>query len=422
MTKTLRFHRKGENRTPEFVALVGVAGIIGNIIIGETTTHETLTEEAKGILGRTQLMTYFEQAANTNRLPMRNCVAQAINLARIYLNDLLTKSEGAFKDRVSTAMSYIIIAARTIFDHIPTLEEQRTEPTTTPFFRNYIMGHKGVTNRSSILRQAMTTLGTDDIINTHNLKPKESFSRYPTGIYAMNLLMAGGFNTNYYRNQEGTKETLYKTAFVMATGYSQALDCTENPNSYEIVLKACEHRMAKSCLQFKPTTTNGQTAQVHPTDTGPVNPTDTGPVHPKDTGQVHSTDQKPVCPTDQNTVYNLDQDQEPETQTVTHTQQTEPNIPASVPSCSQGQTKAKKQAQPPPPPPPIACPLFHRIREQHYNHQETKNYQGKDRGDPKGHSKAGQQYISHKRKKITLEPMNPRNCPMTGRSRPLQVT
>ena len=363
MSKALKHHRKGENRTPEFVALVGVAGIIGNIIIGETTTYETLTEEAKGILGRTQLMTYFEQAANTNRLPMRNCVAQAINLARIYLNDLLTKSEGAFKDRVSSAMSYIIIAARTIFDHIPTLEEQRTEPTTTPFFRNYIMASTGVTNRSSILRQAMTTLGTDYIINTHNLKPRENFSRYPTGIYAMNLLMAGGYCTNYYRSQEGTKETLYKTAFVMATGYSQPLDCTENPNSYEIILKACEHRMAKSCLQFKPTSTDDQTGQVHPTDTGQVHPTDTGPVHPTDTGQVHPTDQKPVCPTDQNTVYNLDQDQEPETQTVTHTQQTEPYIPASVPSCSQGQTKAKKQAQPPPPPPPIACPLFHRIRE-----------------------------------------------------------
>ena len=146
ITKTLRFHRKGENRTPEFVALVGVAGIIGNLIIGETTTYETLTEEAKGILGRTQLMTYFEQAANTARLPMRNCVAQAINLARIYLNDLLTKSEGAFKDRVSTAMSYIIIAARTIFDHIPTLEEQRILLTTTPLFKNYIMGHLGASH------------------------------------------------------------------------------------------------------------------------------------------------------------------------------------------------------------------------------------------------------------------------------------
>ena len=206
----------------------------------------------------------------------------------------------------------------------------------------------------------------------------------------MNLLQAGGFNTTYYRSQEGTKETLHKTAFVMATGHSQALDCTENPNNYEIILRACEHRMARSCLQFKPTTTDGQTDQVHQTDQGQV--------HPTYTGQVHPTDQNPVCPPDQNPFCNLDQDQEPETQTVTHTQQPETYIPASVPlitgtspiiqaqAQAQAQTKAKKQAQPPPPQPPIVQP--HMIREQHYNHQETQNYQGRDRGDPKGHSKA----------------------------------
>ena len=226
----------------------------------------------------------------------------------------------------------------------------------------------------------MTTLGTDYIINTHNLKPKENYSRYPTGIYTMNLLQAGGFNTTYYRSQEGTKETLHKTAFVMATGHSQALDCTENPNNYEILLRAWEHRMARSCLQFKPTTTDGQTDQVHQTDQGQV--------HPTYTGQVHPTDQNPVCPPDQNPFCNLDQDQEPETQTVTHTQQPETYIPASVPlitgtspiiqaqAQAQAQTKAKKQAQPPPPQPPIVQP--HMIREQHYNHQETQNYQGRD--------------------------------------------
>ena len=313
-----------------------MAGIVGNIIIGEVNTYETLSEEAKSILGRAEMMTYFEQAKRSTKLTIQTCLELAINLAKIYLVDLFTKSEGTFRGRISTAMSYIIIAARTIFDHIPTQEEQQTLPTTSAFFKNHIMKHLGVTSRNSIVRQAMTILGTDNIVNLDNLKPSENSSTYPTGIYTMNLLQAGGFNTRYYRNQEGTQETVNKTAFVMATGHTRVLECTDNPTNYEIILRACEHRMAKNCLQFQPNTTENQ-------------------------------------------------DQQPKAQTVAHTQQPETNIPISVSVITgtspiiQAQNRAKKRAQPllPHPPHPISHHSVIRVP----NHiQETRNHKGTSRG------------------------------------------
>ena len=67
--------------------------------------------------------------------------------------------------RASTALSYILIAGRIIFDHVPTPEEQINLPTTTAFFKNHIMRHSGVTSRNSIVRQAMKTLGHNKITN-----------------------------------------------------------------------------------------------------------------------------------------------------------------------------------------------------------------------------------------------------------------
>ena len=92
------------------------------------------------------------------------------------------------------------------------------------------MGYNAVTSRNSIVRQAMTVLGHDKITNIDDLKPKEEHSSYPAAIYTLNLLQAGGFTTKYYRNREGTQETVNRTAFVIATGHLQALDCTQNPD------------------------------------------------------------------------------------------------------------------------------------------------------------------------------------------------
>ena len=108
----------------------------------------------------------------------------------------------------------------------------------------------------------MITLGHDKITIIDDLKPKEHHSTYPAVIYTLNLLQAGGYNAWYYRSKEGTQETLNKTAFVMETGRHQALDCTEDPTNYGIILKACEHKMVKTCLQFQPNTTDDQTGQV----------------------------------------------------------------------------------------------------------------------------------------------------------------
>ena len=120
------------------------------------------------------------------------------------------------------------------------------------------MRYNGVTSKYSIVRQAMTILGHDKITNIDDLKLKEDHSSYPTAIYTMNLLQAGGFNTKYYRNREGTQETVNKTAFVMASGHHQALDCTTDPAKYGIILKACEHDLAKACLKFKTDHTEDQ--------------------------------------------------------------------------------------------------------------------------------------------------------------------
>ena len=158
------------------------------------------SEEAEYILGRAQMVTYFNKALRAKKLPMINVIVQAVNLAKTYLTDLLTKSEGGFRERVSTAMSYLTIAARPFFDHIPTPKEQKELPTTTPFFINHIMKYGGFTNRNSILRQILTTLGKDNIINTINLKPSQDNNPYQIALYTLNSFQAGGYNTWYYRN------------------------------------------------------------------------------------------------------------------------------------------------------------------------------------------------------------------------------
>ena len=68
MTQVLRYHKQGENRNPEFVALAGVTGIIGNIIIGEVTTYGDISESAECILGRAQLC-----ASLNNQQEPTNC-------------------------------------------------------------------------------------------------------------------------------------------------------------------------------------------------------------------------------------------------------------------------------------------------------------------------------------------------------------
>ena len=228
-----------------------MAGIIGNTILGDYNTYEK-SEEAEYILGRAQMMTYFDQSTRTHKLPMENVIVQGMNLSNNYLKDLLTKSEGCFRERVSTALSYLTIAARPTFDHIPSKAEQKTMPTITPFFMNHVMNHLGLTSRNSIIRQALTILGKDNIINVDNLKPSPNSYPYPMAIYALNLLQAGGYNKGYYRSREGTEDTLNKSAFVMASGQSRMLDCTEDPQKYGIILQACEHQKAKTCMEPHP--------------------------------------------------------------------------------------------------------------------------------------------------------------------------
>ena len=192
----MRHHAKGADRTPEFICLAGIACVVGNMILGDYNTYER-SEEADYILRRPQMITYFDQSTRTHKLPMKNVIVQAMNLSKNYLTDLLTKSEGAFRERVSTALSYLTIAARPTFDHIPTSAEQQTLPPTTPFFINHVMKHQGTTSRNSILRQTLTILGKDNIINIDNLKPSPDNYQYPTGLYALNLLQAGGKNKGY---------------------------------------------------------------------------------------------------------------------------------------------------------------------------------------------------------------------------------
>ena len=245
----LRHHSMGADRTPEFTCLAGIAGVIGNTILGDYNTYEK-SEEADYILRRPQMITYFDQSTRTHKLPMKNVIVQAMNLSKNYLTDLLTKSEGAFRERVSTALSYLTIAARQIFDHIPTSTEQRTLPPTTPFFINHVMKHQGTTSRNSIIRQTLTILGKDNIINIDDLKPSPNNHPFPTALYALNLLQAGGKNKWYYRNREGTEETVNKSAFIMATGQSSMLDCTEDPAKYGIILRASDR--AQTCMEFQP--------------------------------------------------------------------------------------------------------------------------------------------------------------------------
>ena len=243
----MRYHAKGAIRTPEFICLAGIAGVIGNTIIGDYNTYEK-SEEADFILRRAQMLIYFDQSTRTHKLPMENVIVQGINLSKNYLTDLLTKSEGGFRERVSTALSYLTIAARPTFDHIPTPAEQQTLPPTTPFFKNNVMRHLGITSRNSILRQTLTILGKDNIINIDDLKPSPNYYTYPTALYTLNLLQAGGNNKGYYRSREGTEDTLNKSAFVMASGQSSFLECTEDPSKYGIILRACDR--AQTCMEF----------------------------------------------------------------------------------------------------------------------------------------------------------------------------
>ena len=304
ISQVLRHHAlKGEDRTPEFICLAGIAGTIGNIIIGEYNTYDK-SEEAESILGRAQMMTYFDQASRTKKLPMINVIVQGMNLAKNYLTDLLTKSEGGFRERVSTAMSYLTIAARPIFDHIPTPTEQKELPTTTPFFINHVMRHEGITSRNSILRQILTTLGKDNIINMINLKPSPNNNPYHMALYTLNLFQAGGFNTWYFRSREGTQDTLNKTAFIMATGHSRILDCTEDPAQYGLILSACEHKKAQTCMQFHPS----QFQPASPSQFQPATPSQSQPAtqsqfHPSpedQTGQDRPSDQNQMGPPEQN--------------------------------------------------------------------------------------------------------------------------
>ena len=194
------------------------------------------------------MLIYFDQSTRTHKLPMENVIVQGINLSKNYLTDLLTKSEGGFRERVSTALSYLTIAARPTFDHIPTPAEQQTLPPTTPFFKNNVMRHLGITSRNSILRQTLTILGKDNIVNIDDLKPSPNYYPYPTALFTLNLLQAGGNNKVYYRSREGTEDTLNKSAFVMASGQSSSLECTEDPNKYGIILRACDR--AQTCMEF----------------------------------------------------------------------------------------------------------------------------------------------------------------------------
>ena len=129
MTQVLRFHQQGDNKSAEFVALAGMVGITGNSIIGEVNTYGKPSQAARYILGRASMMTVFDQSVRRQKLPMRTCVELAINLSKAYFHDLVTGTKGAFMSRASTALSYLIIAGRIIFDHVPSPEEQDNLPT-----------------------------------------------------------------------------------------------------------------------------------------------------------------------------------------------------------------------------------------------------------------------------------------------------
>ena len=251
MTQALRLHKEGDHRSPEFVALAGVVGVTGNCIIAEATTYKQLSNHANYILSLPRMMSLLDQSVRRKTLPLRTCLEAAINYSNNYFKELATITEGAFRSRASTALSYLIIAGRIIFDHIPTPEEQQILPNPSKFFLNHIMQYEGITNRASIVRQAMTILGHDKITSIDELEPEDQFNSYPAAIYAMNLLQAGGFTTKYYRSKEGTQDTIHKTAFIMSTGYLQALECTQNPDKYETILKACEHAQAQTCLELR---------------------------------------------------------------------------------------------------------------------------------------------------------------------------
>ena len=254
LSKAMSHYKKLNTTNPTATALAAIAATLSNYVIGAVNNTGRTSTAIKSLITGGNISKKLDLAYNnlTNNKYMRQALERAIDYGENFIRHHNISTDGAFKDRSSTAMSFITAAAKQCFTKEHNQEPgQSTTAQDSDFIRVHMRNEEGVSCHK-IIKLITVALGSDQITQVHNLSPETHYQRQELAIYGLNTLYLNGFTANYFRKKEGTTMNLEMSAYTLTIGRADVLEGTTDQEKHNTILSACEDSKVKT--YFTPTT------------------------------------------------------------------------------------------------------------------------------------------------------------------------